>query len=80
MRLRRDPTVHVCPCGLRGRPTGPILKGTARVLGEPDEAERAFAILEASWSWPMSLVERLYDRINVPAVYVEIEPATTAAP
>ena len=38
-RLRNDPTVEVAPSTLRGVPTGPALRGTARRLdGEEDRA------------------------------------------
>ncbi len=33
-RIRRDGTVRVAPCTLRGRPTGPDVPGRARLLDE----------------------------------------------
>ena len=32
-RIRRQPRVLVAPCTVRGRPLGPSVEGTARVLG-----------------------------------------------
>ncbi|NKY88095.1 PPOX class F420-dependent oxidoreductase [Nocardia veterana] len=33
-RLRRNPEVTVQPCGVTGKPRGPIVRGTGRVLDE----------------------------------------------
>jgi len=72
-RLRRDAHVRVGPCNLRGKPLGPLVEATARVL--PDsEAERARAIVAANWRPEVALIERTYDRIGVPEVYVEVTP------
>jgi PPOX class probable F420-dependent enzyme len=43
-RLRRDPTVAVAPSTFRGRPTGPAVRGTARLL-DGDEARAAARLL-----------------------------------
>ncbi len=73
-RLRRDAHVRLFPCNLRGKPLGPIVEGSARVL--PDtERERAEAIVAANWDAPTRLVERGYDRMGVPMVYVEVTPS-----
>lgn len=73
-RLTRDPHVRVCACNLRGKPRGPLVEATARVLPE-SETERANAIVEANWRLDMKIFERSYDRIGVPEVYVEVAPA-----
>ena len=73
-RLRRDPHVRVCACNLRGKPTGPLAEATARVLPE-SENERANGFVEANWRFDVKLIERAYDRIGVPEVYVEVTPA-----
>jgi PPOX class probable F420-dependent enzyme len=41
-RLRRDPIVEVAPSTFRGRPIGPVIRGTARPLdgGEAKQAAR----------------------------------------
>jgi PPOX class probable F420-dependent enzyme len=72
-RLRRDPHVRVCPCSVRGKPLGPLAEGTARILSEP-ENERAYAIVASNWRPDVKLIERAYDRIGVPVVYVEVTP------
>jgi PPOX class probable F420-dependent enzyme len=72
-RLRANPRVLVAPCTLRGKPTGPLVEARARVLSA-DESRRADEVLESNWTGRMKLLERFYDRIGVPAVYVEVAP------
>ena len=59
-RLRSFPEVRVAPSTFRGRPTGPSLAATARLLDD-DEAARARALLAAKYPW-------LHGRL-VPAVH-----------
>ena len=75
-RIQRDPHVRVCPCNLRGKPTGPVAEGTARVL-PAEESDRAAEIVASNWSAWMRPFERAGDRIGMPSVYVEITPAST---
>jgi uncharacterized protein len=49
-RLRNFPEVRVAPSTFRGRPTGPALAGTARLLDD-DEAARARELLAAKYPW-----------------------------
>lgn len=72
-RLRNNPSVHICACNIRGKPTGPMLLGTARILPESD-AIRAHEILRSNWDPPTKMMELFLDRINVPAVYIEVAP------
>jgi PPOX class probable F420-dependent enzyme len=71
-RIRRDPRVRVCPCDLRGKPTGTATVATARVVGGAD-AERADAVLSANWTAAMRLMERGLDRLPIEMVYVEVD-------
>ena len=73
-RLTRDPHVRVCACNVVGRPRGESAEGRARVL-PPEEAARAAEIVAANWRPEVRVVERGYDRIGVPEVYVEVTPA-----
>lgn len=59
-RLRNFPEVRVAPSTVRGRPTGPAVPGTARLLDD-GEAARARALLAAKYPW-------LHGRL-VPAVH-----------
>jgi uncharacterized protein len=49
-RLRNFPQVRVAPSTFRGRPTGPSVAGTARLLDD-DEAARARELLAAKYPW-----------------------------
>jgi PPOX class probable F420-dependent enzyme len=72
-RIQRDPRVRVCPCDMRGKPTGATATATARVV-QGAEAERADAVLSANWTTPMKLMERGLDRLPLEMVYVEVHP------
>jgi PPOX class probable F420-dependent enzyme len=73
-RIRNDPHVRVCACNMRGKPTGPLAEGRARVL-PPEEGRRALDAIAANWSLPMRPFERGVDRLPVELVYVEVTPA-----
>ena len=73
-RLRRDPHVRVCPCSFRGKPRGPLVEASARVLPE-SENQRADEIIDSNYRRDMRLVERGYDRMGVRMAYVEVTPA-----
>ena len=73
-RVRNDPHVRVCPCGLRGKPRGPSTEATARLLGA-SETPHAHAVLSANWDAMSKVVEGALDRAGVASVYVEVTPA-----
>ena len=72
-RLERNPHVRLCPCNLRGKPLGPMVEARADVL-PLSENERCHAIVEANWRFDTKLLERTYDRVGVPEIYVEVTP------
>jgi len=73
-RLRRNPRVLIAPCNIRGKPTGPVAEGTARVV-ESAEVARAEAAVAANWSAPMTALERGLERMPLGLAYVEVTPA-----
>jgi PPOX class probable F420-dependent enzyme len=73
-RIRNDPHVRVCACNMRGKPTGPVAEGRARVVPAVEQ-EHAASVVAANWSAPMRTFERTGDRIGIEAVYVEVIPA-----
>ena len=73
-RLRNNPHVRVCPCNIRGKPTGELVEASARELPESDH-ERALAIIDANYRPETRVLERGYDRIGVPVAYVEVVPS-----
>ena len=73
-RIRANPRVRVAPSNVRGRPTGPIAEGLARVLGaqDADHAERA---LQDNYGLERRLYERVFGSSAVALVYLEVTPA-----
>ncbi|HJP65267.1 MAG TPA: PPOX class F420-dependent oxidoreductase [Actinomycetota bacterium] len=78
-RIRANPEVLVAPSSFRGRPTGPFLKGRARVV-EPHEEAAAYAALRANYRWLDRVYESTADRLPVEPAYVEIVPTVAAGP
>ena len=72
-RIRANPWVLVAPCSFRGRPTGPFVKGTARIV-EPHEQAAAYTALRRNYRWADRLYESTADRLPVEPAYVEITP------
>ena len=76
-RLRRDPRARVIPSNPRGKPLGPGVDGTARILPAGEECERAEAALDRQYG----RVRRIYERILADEsgmIYVEIVPVAPA--
>lgn len=73
-RIRRDARTRVFPCDARGKPLGPGIDGTARILQAADERERAEAALDRHYG----LTRRLYERVMADEggmVYLEVTPS-----
>jgi PPOX class probable F420-dependent enzyme len=77
-RIRRDPHVRVCACNMRGKPTGPVVEGTARVVSESEKL-RADSIVASNWSPGMKVLERGLDRLPLELAYVEVKPQASTA-
>jgi PPOX class probable F420-dependent enzyme len=73
-RIRANPAVKVAPATQRGRPTGPLAEGRARVLGPADE-QRAERALRANYGVGRRFYEALGKPLGVPLVYLEVTPA-----
>ncbi len=72
-RLRNFPGVRVAPSTLRGRPTGPRVTGTARLLDD-DEAVRARALLARKYPWLHGrLVPLMHRRKGWRTLHYELE-------
>jgi PPOX class probable F420-dependent enzyme len=54
-RIRATGRVEVCPCTMRGKPTGPAITGQGTVLGD-DRAEFVHGLLKAKYGWRRTLV------------------------
>ena len=72
-RIRRDRRVRVFPSDPRGKPLGPGVEGTARILGTEAERERAEAALDRHYG----RTRRIYEGVMTnpsEMVYVEVTP------
>jgi uncharacterized protein len=73
-RIRRDPRARVFPCDPRGKPLGPGVEGTARVLATKEECAEAEAALDRHYG----RTRRIYERVMADErgmVYLEVAPA-----
>ncbi|MFJ4657441.1 PPOX class F420-dependent oxidoreductase [Nocardia sp. NPDC088792] len=73
-RIRNNPHALIAPCNVRGKPLGPAVRATARVLDESDRPRAEQARNSIYRLWP-----QLYDRVffgGVPedTVYLEFSP------
>jgi PPOX class probable F420-dependent enzyme len=75
-RIRNDPRVLIAPCGVRGKPHGPSVEGTARVLGAEDR-ERAETAIQSNYGLGRRLYESAADAVGGDETYVEVVPAGT---
>jgi PPOX class probable F420-dependent enzyme len=72
-RIRANDRVLVAPATVRGKPTGPLAEGVARVLPATEE-ERAERALRANYGLGRRLYEGMSEPLGVPTVYVEVTP------
>jgi PPOX class probable F420-dependent enzyme len=73
-RIRRDPHVRVFASDTRGKPLGPVVEGTARVLESAEERERAEAALDRHYGRP----RRIYEKVMADEdgmAYIEVTPS-----
>jgi uncharacterized protein len=76
-RLRRNPRVRVFPSDPRGKPLGPAVEGTARILESVDERVAAEAALDRHYGRK----RRIYERVMTyqsDIVYLEVTVAVEA--
>jgi uncharacterized protein len=76
-RIRNNPRVQVTWCTGRGKPLGPTIEGTARVLGDA-EADVAEAALRKNYGWGRRIYKNTVSAIG-DFTYIEIVPAAAAA-
>lgn len=73
-RIRNNGVARVAPSTLRGKPLGPPIVATARVLPR-DEEDRAERALTANYGIERKLYERFLGGCEKSAVYLEVSPA-----
>ena len=73
-RIRHSPRARVFPCDPRGKPLGPGVDGTVRILDDAEERRRAEAALDRHYGRP----RRIYEKVMADEggmVYLEVAPA-----
>jgi PPOX class probable F420-dependent enzyme len=72
-RIRNNPDVLVGAANSRGKPLGPLARGTARLL--PAQAtDAAYDVLKHNYSPVDRVGERMLDLLPIEMTYVEVSP------
>jgi PPOX class probable F420-dependent enzyme len=72
-RIRNNPTVEIAPSTARGKPTGPALRASARIISG-EEAERARRAINRKHPLLHGVVVPMFHRLRrEKTVYLEIE-------
>jgi len=72
-RLRNDPTVLISASTVRGKPTGPVLLGSARIL-PADEMAHAETTLAAAFGLGRKLYMKIFPMNEDVVAYIEVTP------
>jgi len=75
-RIRNNPDVLVAPCTPRGRPTGPPMRASARILAHEDGLAVAEPAIQANFRMGRKLYKRAVQ--DADALYVELIPVLGA--
>jgi PPOX class probable F420-dependent enzyme len=78
-RIRRDPRARVIPSDPRGKPLGPAVEATARVLEDASECASAESALDARYGRS----RRIYDKLMTDQegmVYLELRALRASEP
>ena len=68
-RIRNNPKVHIAPCTIRGKVTGPEFEATARILPESEFSAARATINRKYWAARLPLIWRrtnAYFEISIP--------------
>lgn len=74
-RIRRDPRARVFPSDPRGKPLGPAVEGTARILDAVNERQEAEEALDRKYGRTRRIYERVFTR-SEDMIHLEVVPAT----
>ena len=77
-RIRNERRVLVAACTVRGKPLGPSIEATARVLGT-ERKEHAEAAIQSNYGLGRRLYESAADAVGGGEAYVEVAPLEAAA-
>jgi hypothetical protein len=74
-RIRNKPQVLLGPSNARGKPRGPLARGTARLVS-PDERDAAYEALKENYTAAQRLGERMLDLLPIEMAYIEVAART----
>ena len=74
-RIRRDPRARVFPSDPRGKPLGPAVEGTARIVEAVNERQEAEEALDRKYGRTRQIYERVFTR-SEDMLHLEVVPAT----
>jgi hypothetical protein len=72
-RIRNDPRALIAPSTLRGKPTQPAIRATARILPK-EEWSHAEAALAAAYGLGRKIYERVFGGPEDMGTYLEVSP------
>ncbi len=78
-RIRRNPSVRVFPSDPRGKPLGPCVEGTARILETEEDRARAEAALDRHYGRTRRIYEGLMTKQSE-MDYIEVTPNDESGP
>src|SRR3954447_16418160 len=73
-RIRRDPRARVFPSDPRGKPLGPVVEGTARIVEAVNERQEAEEALDRKYGRTRRVYERVFTR-SEDMLHLEVVPA-----
>src|SRR3954469_7730633 len=73
-RIQRDPRARVFPSDPRGKPLGPAVEGTARIVEAVDERQEAEEALDRKYGRTRRIYERVFTR-SEDMLHLEVVPA-----
>lgn len=73
-RIRNNPRVRIAPCTVRGKPLGPPIECTARIVA-PEESGTAERAIASNYGMFRRLYEAAARRLDSDFVYVEVQAA-----
>ena len=73
-RIRRDPRARVFPSDPRGKPLGPAVEGTARIVAAVNERQEAEDALARKYGRTRRIYERVFTR-SEDMIHLEVVPA-----
>ena len=72
-RIHNNPTVQIAPSTHLGRPRGPVIKATARILPVLEQ-QVAQQVMDAKYGWQKQLFALIWRLQGREQVYIEIKP------